>query len=171
MSQPTLSKRLLALRDKWNALTASEQRTLKLGSVILMPALFYLVLWQPAQTAVIRLQKTVPTLRAQLITMDAQALEMQTLRQATRPSTPEDDEFRKITERAITLAGLNVKLATHSQNELHLSGESVAFARFLGFLRELERKHHIRTTSLTATATTTPGQVKLKAVLNNGAEI
>ena len=172
MKQFALGEKLADLRTRWAALSASEQRMVKLGALIVLPVLFYLLLWQPSHDGVDRLQQVVPQLRAQLAQMQAQAVEVQTLRHGARPAVIEGDALRHIVQSAVETAGwaapaVVVELA--DKNEVRVNAEGVEFARWVVFLRELESDHHIRASALTISASSAQGMVKVNAVIHNGA--
>lgn len=158
-------------RIRWQQFTAAEQRTVRWGAVILLPLLAWALLWQPAHRAVARLQVTVPQLRAQHAAMQAQALEMQSLRQRAQPASLSGETLRRaVAEAAAATALGEANLETQGANEVRLTAESVDYARWLALLRALNEAHHVRVSGLTLTAGATPGLVKVDAVLTSGAE-
>ncbi|TNC96043.1 MAG: proteinral secretion pathway protein M [Gallionellaceae bacterium] len=163
---------LMLMRSRWAALTASEQNMLKWGAVVVLPILFYLLLWQPAHTNVAKLQTSVPQMRAQLAQVQAQAVEVQTLRQGAHPAVLEGDALRHIVTGAAEAAGWSAPMFVIEQADkqaVRVTAESVEFARWVRFLRELDSAHHIRVDSLTVTPSPTTGMVKISATLTNGA--
>ncbi|MEQ1532324.1 MAG: type II secretion system protein M [Sideroxydans sp.] len=160
------------LHARWTALTASEQRMLTWGAAIVLPASFYILLWQPAHSAVAKLQRSVPQQRAALLQMQAQAVEVQTLRQGTHLAVVEGDALRQLVNVAVEGAGWaapNVTVELAEKNEVRISAESLEFARWMKFLHELETTHHLRASSLTVSVLPTAGMVKVNAVVSNGA--
>jgi general secretion pathway protein M len=163
---------LMQMKSRWAALTASEQRMVKWGALIVLPILFYLLLWQPAHTHVAKLQTSVPLMRAQLAQIQAQAVEVQTLRQGAHPAVLEGDALRRIVVGAAEAAGWAAPILVIEQADkqaVRVSAESIAFASWIKFLREIDSAHHIRADSLTVTPTPTTGMVKVSATLTNGA--
>lgn len=163
---------LLQMRSRWTALTASEQRMLKWGVAVVLPALFYLLLWQPAHTNVAKLRMSVPQMRAQLVQIQAQAVEVQTLRQGTHPAVLEGDALRHIVTGAAQAAGWTAPMFVIEQADkqaVRVTAESIEFARWLKFLRELDSAHHIRVDSLAVTPSPTTVMVMVSATLTNGA--
>jgi len=161
------------MRSRWTALTASEQRMVRWGAAIVSPLLFYGLLWQPAHGGVEKLQQSVPQMRAQLAQIQAQAIEVQTLRQGAHPAVLEGDALQRIVAGAAETAGWSAPMFVTElaeKNEVRVSAESIEFARWVGFLLELEAGHHIRADSLSISTSSTPGMVKVNAVLSNGAE-
>lgn len=172
MNTSAIKSQLDVLHAHWAALSASEQRMLKLGALVVLPVLFYLLLWQPAHDGVQRLQKSVPQLRAQLVQMQAQAVEVQTLRHGAKPAVLEGDALKRIVQGAVEAAGWGapaVVVESAEKNEVRVNAEGIAFARWIALLRELENTHHIRVSALTISASSAPGMVKVNAVISNGA--
>lgn len=167
-----MSDLLMQMKTRWAALTASEQNMVKWGAAIVLPSLFYLILWQPAHTNVAKLQTSVPQMRAQLAQIQAQAVEVQTLRQGARPAVLEGDALRSIVTSAAEAAGWVAPMFAIEQADkqaVRVTAESIEFARWVKFLRELDSAHHIRADSLTVTPSPTSGMVKVNATLVNGA--
>jgi len=172
MNPSAIKAQLEVLRAHWAALSASEQRMLKLGALIVLPVLFYLLMWQPAHSAVERLQQSVPQQRAQLVQMQAQAVEVQTLRHGAKPAVIEGDALKRIVQGAVEAAGWGapaVMVELAEKNEVRVNAEGIEFARWLALLRDLENTHHIRVSALTLSASSAPGMVKVNAVISNGA--
>lgn len=163
---------LLQMKSRWAALTASEQNMVKWGAAIVLPSLFYLLLWQPAHTNVAKLQASVPQMRAQLAQIQVQAVEVQNLRQGAHPAVSEGDALRHIVAGAGEAAGWAAPMFVIEQTDkqaVRVTAESIEFARWVKFLRELDSAHHIRADSLTVTPSPTSGMVKVSASLTNGA--
>lgn len=168
-----LGAKLQMLRTRWAALSASEQRMLKVGAVVVLPLLFYGLLWQPAHGNVDRLSQSVPQLRAQLAQMQAQAVEVQTLRHGAQPAVLEGEVLKHVVEGAMAAVGWAAPAMTiesAEKNEVRVNADGIEFARWVVFLRELENTHHLRAGALTLSASTTQGMVKVNAVIGNGAE-
>jgi type II secretory pathway component PulM len=164
---------LVKLRSRWNTFSASEQRTILWGVWILAPLLAYMVLWQPAHSAVAKLQKNLPPLRAQLVQMNAQSEEVQSLRQSALPAALDGAAMKKIVESAAARAGWAAPaflLELTEKNEVRVVAESVPFAQWLTLLRDLEAVHHIRVATISISPSSAQGLVKINGTLTNGAE-
>lgn len=162
---------LMRLSARWAAMTASEQNMVKGGAVLVLPVVFYLILWQPAHSHVEKLQRSVPQLRAQLAQIQAQAVEVQTLRQGTQPAVLEGEALRRIVSGAAESAGWTAPafvIEPTDKQALRITADSIEFARWVRFLRELESVHHLRASSLNVDMLPTPGIVRVNAVLGNG---
>jgi len=163
---------LMQMKSRWATLTASEQNMVKWGATVVLPILFYLILWQPAHTNVAKLQMSVPQLRAQLSQIQAQAVEVQTLRQGAHQAVSVGDALRHSVTSVAEAAGWAAPMFVIEQAEkqaVRVTAENIAFASWVKFLRELDNAHHIRADSLTVTPSSTSGMVKVNATLVNGA--
>lgn len=163
---------LMQMKSRWAALTASEQNMVKWGAAVVLPILFYLMLWQPAHTNVAKLRTSVPQLRAQLAQIQAQAVEVQTLRQGAHPAMLEGAALQRIVTDAAEASGWGAPMFVIEQVDkqaVRVDAENIAFARWIKFLRELDNAHHIRADTLTVTPSPTSGMVKVNATLVNGA--
>lgn len=164
-----MSAALNGLKARWQRLTAAEQRTVRWGALVLLPLLWWALLWQPAHDAVARLHNTVPVMRANESAMQAQALEIQSLRQHAQPAALSGEALRRIVaDAALPLGEVNVEM--QGSNTVRVSGEQLNYAAWLKLLRELDRAHHLRVITLTLQAAASPGLVKADALLTNGAE-
>ncbi len=164
---------LVKLNARWHACSASEQRTLLWGAWILAPLLAYALLWQPAHTALDKLHKSLPPLRAQLAQMKAQSDEVQSLRQQALPAALQGAAMKKIVEGAAAREGWaapSFLLELTEQNDVRIIAESIPFSHWLSFLRELESVHHIRVGTLSIAPSSAAGLVKINGTLTNGAE-
>ncbi len=164
---------LLKLAARWRALSASEQKTLTWGAAILLPALIYALLWQPAHTALGKLHKSLPPLRAQLAQMKIQSDEVQTLRQHAQPAVLDGASLKKIVQNAATQEGWAAPafmLELTEQNDVRIIAESIPFPRLLNFLRELDATHHIRVGTISVSPSSAQGVVKISGTLTSGAE-
>lgn len=158
------------LRERhWNTLSAAEQKTLLRGAWILIPLLLYAVLWQPAHEALPKLHSDLPRLRAQADQMAHLAQQVQSLRQQAQPAVLDAAALHQVVQKAATAAGLPLQVLPGERNSVMVSADSISFAAWLNWLRELDRTQHLRVTSAMLSATDT-GMVKLQATLTNGAD-
>jgi general secretion pathway protein M len=155
----------------WDALSATEQKTILRGSWILLPLLMYGLLWQPAHEALPKLQAALPRLRAQADQMQALAGQAQSLRQQAQLAVLDSDALKTAVEKSAQAAGLPLVVVPGEQNSVRISAESIAFARWLQWQHTLETTQHIRVASAMLVASPESGMVKLQATLTNGADL
>ncbi len=155
----------------WDALSATEQKTVTRGAWVLLPLLMYGLLWQPAHEALPRLQAALPQLRAQADQMQLLAGQAQSLRQQAQLAVLDSDALKAAVEKSAKEANLPLLVVPGEQNSVRISADSLAFARWLQWLRTLETTQHIRVSSAMLVASPEAGMVKVQATLTNGADL
>lgn len=167
-----MKTRWQALRNKyWNSRSTQERSWILWGAAILLPVIYYFLLWQPAHQAATKLQKSLPSLRAQSIRLNQQATEVEALRH--RPQLPplslaalktsiEESAARHQLSTAITT------LELQEPNGIHLSCETIPFASWLAWLRNLQQEQGILADSVSISALPQAGMVKVSATLLYG---
>ena len=160
------------LRSKhWNGRSAQEKKLIILASMILIPVIFYLILWQPAHNAVTKLRNTIPILQAQSLKMNNQASEVDSLRH--RPVLAALD--------SVSLKSSIIDSATRNQvyaaitsidaiksNSVRITCDEISFSSLISWLHDLEIEQHIRPDSISISALPQSGMVKISATLTNG---
>jgi general secretion pathway protein M len=167
-----MKKMIARLKAKnWDTLSATEQKTVKRGTWVLLPLLMYGLLWAPAHEALPKLQTTLPQLRAQADQLQSLAGQAQSLRQRAQLAVLDSDALKIAVEKSAQAAGLPVLVVPGEQNSVRISAESIAFAQWLQWQHALESTQHIRVSSAMLVASPEPGMVKLQATLTNGADL
>jgi general secretion pathway protein M len=167
-----MKKQFAQLKAKhWDALSATEQKTILRGSWLLAPLLVYGMLWQPAHEALPKLQTVLPHLRTQADQMQSLAGQAQTLRQQAQLAVLDSDALKSAVEKAAKVANLPLLVVPGEQNSVRVSADSVAFARWLQWQHTLEDTQHIRIASAMLVALPEAGMVKVQATLTNGADL
>lgn len=166
--------RIAALKARyWDALSASEQRTVLWGAWILSPLLAYALLWLPAHESVRKLQPALAHLRAQYMQMKTESAEAQSLQHRAQPAVLDGAKIKGVVEAAAKKEGWGApafSVEAAEEHSVHIAAESVPFAQWLRWLNELEQTHHIRATGASVTPLPEPGMVKIGATLSNGAD-
>jgi len=160
------------LRDThWCKRPIQERRLLTLAAILLLPPMYYFLLWQPAHQALNKLHKNLPTLKAQAIKLSEQSAEVEILQH--RPQLAALDamalktSIEESAQRHKLLTLLN-KLEIQEPNGVHISCDAISFSVWLNWLRNLQLEQHIRADSVSITALPQSGLVKISATLNNG---
>jgi general secretion pathway protein M len=155
----------------WSSRSVQERRAVLVAAVIVLPALFYLLLWHPAHVAVEKLQRSVPTLRAQAAHMREQVTEVEALRHRPQPAQLESGNLKAAIEesaqRQLMKDALN-SLTVQDNSTVRITMDSVSFAQWLKWLHELQHEQHIRAESVSIAALAQPGLVAVSATLTNG---
>lgn len=150
----------------WRGLAARERRIVGVGAVVLLLALAYLLLFEPAWKGRERLTREIPTLRSQLAQMQGLAAEAKRL--ASEPRTADSPQAQRLAlEQSVRAAGLATGLA-----QLKLEGElfelrfnSVLYSAWLEWLDTTLRGTRMRVVDASVTREAAPGVVSARLVL------
>lgn len=157
----------------WDGRPARERRILAVGALALGPLASYFMLWQPAHEGVARLEKRLPLMRLQAAQMQRQASEVDVLRQRAQPALLNPTAMKTVIESSAAtyqLRGAIESLEGMEPNGVRISFSSVPFAKWLEWMRALQRDQHIRVDTLSVVALQTEGMVKIDATLLNGVD-
>lgn len=167
-----MKARWLAIRKQyWDSRAARERQTLTLAALVLTPLLAYVVLWQPAHSAVAKLRASVATLRLQAVRLQLQAAEVEMLRHHPQPAVFDALALQSAVEASAVRYQLREALTTldaQPPNAVRITLASVSFEQWLRWLRALQQEQHIRADSIGIAALPQAGMVKVSATLING---
>jgi type II secretory pathway component PulM len=167
-----MKTRLKELRaTHWSNRPAQERRIIAIVSLLLLPVIYYYLLWQPAHFAVAKLHITLPTLQAQATKLQDQATEIEMLRH--RPALVALDAVAlksSITESATRhqLSTFITGIEVQEPNEVRITCDAISFSVWVTWLRQFEQEQHIRTDAISISALPQAGMVKISASLSNG---
>ncbi len=142
-----------------------------LAAIVLLPIIYYFLLWQPAHRAVAKLHNTLPALQLQSVKLSAQAAEVEALRHRPQLAALDASVLKTSIEDLALRLQLRASITTleaQEPNGVRIACDSVSFAAWLDFLRDLQQEQHIRASSISITATPQVGMVKINATLTNG---
>ena len=159
------------LSKHWKNRPTQEKRVIIIATSILLPVIFYFLLWQPAHSAVSKLQKSIPILQAQSVKLKDQVTEVDSLRH--RPVLAALDPVAlktSIIDSASRhqLNGAITSLDALKSNGVHITCDAISFAALINWLHALEQEQHIRADSISISALPQSGMVKMSATLSNG---
>lgn len=158
----------------WDIRSAQEQKILKYSSWAMLPVLVYFILWQPAHTAVRKLNSSVPLLYMDAERLRSQASEVELLRHRTKPALLDAIALKSAVEESAGRHGLREEITTldlQQPNAVRISLVSVSFEQWLRWLRALQQEQHIRADSVSVAMLSQPGMVKISATLINGGKL
>lgn len=162
---------LILKKRYWEPRTEQERKLLKMTGWGLAPILLYLVLWQPAHTAVRKLQDGVPLLYRDAERLRNQADEVEMLRHRPKPALLDAVALKAAVEDSATRNDLREAISTldlQQPNAVRISFAAVSFAKWLRWLSALQQEQHIRADSVSVSMLSQPGMVKISATLING---
>ena len=159
------------LSKYWRTRALRERQLIAVASAILLPLVFYFLLWQPAHQAVAKLKVSLPVLQAQALRLKENATEVAALRHRPQVAALDPLALKLNVEQSAAKHQLAISINPVGAPDLTLirvAGDSVSFAACLAWLRELEQEQHIRVESVSVSALPQPGLVKISATLSNG---
>ncbi|MEQ1812934.1 MAG: type II secretion system protein M [Candidatus Nitrotoga sp.] len=159
------------IKKHWLSRTSSERQILTFAAGILIPLLAYFLLWQPARTAVEKLQINLPTMRAQALQLQAQTAEVARLRHLPKPAVLDAQSLKSAVEAAVARHKIHDAISAldkQEPNAVQISLAAISFEKWLHFLHELQREQHVRAESISIAALPQTGMVKINAVLSSG---
>ncbi len=158
-------------KTAWAQRPERERRILAAGATVVVPALFYFLLWQPAHEGIVRLEKTLPVMRMQAALMKREAAEVDTLRQRAQPALMTPAAMKTAIENSATAFQLRSAIESMEnveQNGVRITFSSVSYAKWLDWMHSLQQAQHIRVDTLSVVALQSEGMVKISATLVNG---
>ena len=167
-----MSSRWSAIKKRhWDVRAERERHALTLAAAIVLPVLVYLLLWQPAHSAVKKLQASVPAMRVQVAQLNAQSAEVARVRHLPKPAVLDANAMKVAVETAAIRHQLREALSTldtQEPNAVRITLAAVPFEQWLRWVRELQQEQNIRANSVAVVALPQPGMVKISATLSNG---
>lgn len=129
---------------RWRSLAPRERRVLGAGALVLLVAIVYLLLFEPAWLGRERLRTELPQLREQVARMDALTAEARTLGQAP-VSRLSQEALRAELQRALNVAGLgNGATVELTGDLLRVRMREVPFGGVLDWSQQVTRDLKLR---------------------------
>jgi general secretion pathway protein M len=156
------------LQAYWRALQARERLVLAVGGALAILMLGYTFLWAPVQRDLMRLRAAVPTQQAQLVRMQAHAIELQRLRQSAATVTDGGANLLTRLERSAQEHGLRryiTRMEPDGTSGVRVSLDTVQFNKMLAWLADLHRRSGVRAETATITTQSDPGIVNARLLL------
>ena len=153
----------------WLARTEQERRFLGVGGAVVLLALLYLILVDPAVEGRAQLRRTLPQLRQQAAELQAMAQEAGRLSAA--PSTQVTPLTRETVSTSLSGRGLTPQSLSMTGEYIKLQLNNVSFANLTTWLDEQRRANRVLVQDAVVTALPAAGQVDASMTLrqNTGA--
>jgi general secretion pathway protein M len=153
----------------WLARTEQERRFLAIGGAVVLLALLYLLLIDPALEGRAQLRRQLPQLRQQAAELQAMAQEAGNLARA--PSTQVAPLTRETVSTSLTGRGLTPQSLSMTGEYIKLQLNNVSFASLVTWLDEQRRANRVLVQDAAVTALPKEGQVDASLTLrqNTGA--
>lgn len=155
-----------ALFQWWRSMGTRERRLVLLAAAVLLIALVYQVLFEPAWKGRRAIAKELPTLRVQVAQMDALGIEARRL--AAIPAGNQSPQaIRRVFEESAAAAGFGRQLTqiTLSGEVLDVRFSDVGFASWLGWFESALRETRLRVIDVSIQREATPGQASIRLAL------
>jgi general secretion pathway protein M len=155
-----------ALLKFWNERAPREKAILGAGAAVLLLAVLYLLLIEPAASGIRQLERGLPQQRTQAAQLDALLAEVKSLKARAQVASVGPSEARAEVEKSLAAVGLKAaRIVPLSDGDLQLSFANVPYATWAGWLATLERTLGVRTISVVANGTGTPGNADIELAL------
>jgi general secretion pathway protein M len=153
----------------WLARTEQERRFLAVGGAVVLLALLYLLLVDPAVTGRAQLRRSLPQLRQQAAELQAMAQEANNLAHA--PTTQVAPLTREALTASLSGRGLTPQSLSMTGEYVKLQLNNVSFANLVAWLDEQRRANRVLVQDAVVNAQPTAGQVDASLTLrqNTGA--
>jgi general secretion pathway protein M len=153
----------------WLARTEQERRFLAIGGCVVLAALLYLLLVDPAVEGRANLRRTLPQLRQQAAELQAMAQEANNLARA--PATQVAPLTREAVDASLSGRGLKAESLSMTGEFIKLQLNNVAYANLSAWLDEQRRANRVQVQDGAVTALPAAGQVDASLTLhqNTGA--
>jgi general secretion pathway protein M len=155
------------LRQFWAERAPRERMILGAGASVVLIAVLYLMLIEPAWTGIGRLERTLPQQRAQAAELDALLGELKSLRTRPQVATVSSSEVRGAIESSLTRVGLKAsRIVPLSDGDIQLTFANVPFSTWATWVAGIERELGARTASVVITGKdATAGNVDVELAL------
>jgi len=149
-----------ALRAWWLALARRERLMLAAGAAIVLAAIVFLALIEPAWTTSTRLARELPQLREEAAELDALAREAKELRRRAGALESADSARRALGEALARgpLANI-VQVTALDERRIQASAKGVNAALWFAWVEQAAREYRLRVAALEATRAAKRGEV------------
>ena len=156
-----------ALKQFWIERAARERAILGFGAGVVLIAVLYLMLIEPAWTGIGRLERSLPQQRSLAAELDALLGEVRGLKSQPQVATVSPSEVRGAIETSLTRAGMKAtRIVPLSDGDIQLTFANVPYGTWAAWLAGIERELGARTTSVVITGKdATPGNVDAELAL------
>ncbi len=156
-----------ALKQFWAERAPRERAILGFGASVVLIAVLYLVVIEPAWTGIGRLERSLPQQRSLAAELDALLGEVRGLKSQPQVATVSPSEVRGAIETSLTRAGMKAtRIVPLSDGDIQLTFANVPYGTWAAWLAGIERELGARTTSVVITGKdATPGNVDAELAL------
>jgi len=150
----------------WMERAPRERAVLAALGAIVVIALLYLVLIEPAVNGIKRLERGLPQTRSQAAQLDSLLGEVKALKSRPQVATVSPVEARSALDKSLASAGMKAaRVVPLSDGDLQITFANVPFATWSVWLAGIERELGARAISVNANSNGTPGNVDVELAL------
>lgn len=159
------------VRQFWSQREPRERALLACGATLAIAALLYLLLIDPAFSAIARLQRSLPNARAQSAQLAALLSEVRALKSRPAVANAAGADAPAAIEQSLAAAGLKaVRMVPVADGALQLTFANVPYAAWSVWLAAAERELGMHAISVKVKATAAPGNADVELALRSGRE-
>lgn len=155
----------------WHSRDPRERKILAGGAFLLALALLYAYVWLPISQQRDRLREQLPVMNGQLAQMKTQAREIAQLK-ASGEAAPRGSVAEVLNQSAVPagIKGELTQVTPIATDRAQVTLNSIAFDRWLGWVKILQTQYALRIESTQVAAATEPGMVRVQAVFVSPAQ-
>lgn len=155
-----------ALRDFWIQRAPRERLAMLLAGAVVLAAVVYLALIEPAATGIPRLERSLPAARLQAERLDQLLAEVAGLKAKPQVAVLAPPEVRAALEKSLEAASLKAtRITPMADGDLQLVFANVPYAAWSTWLADAERQLGAKAHTVIARTTGTPGGADIEMVL------
>ena len=159
------------LRQFWSAREPRERVALGSGAALVGAVLLYLLLIDPAFSGIARLQRSLPSARAQSAQLEALLTEVRALKARPAVASADGADAPTAIQQSLAAAGLKAqRVVPLADGGLQLTFANVPYAAWSVWLAGAERELGMHAVSVTVKATATAGNADVDLSLRSGHE-
>ncbi|MEK2603858.1 type II secretion system protein M [Burkholderia arboris] len=154
-----------ALTQWFDGRAPRERALLASGGAVLLAALVYNVMWEPAYTGRARIAANLPALQSQVAEAGGQLAEARRLRAAAAIRPPAGAALREALAASLAQSGIAKAQVAVLGEGIQVDAKGVSFAAWMDWLDRMRRTHHVRIVSGHASADGKPGVTTVSVLL------
>ena len=151
--------------DFWEARSAREKLLLTWGGAVLVVAIGYSVLWQPAADGRVHLRESLPAMQRQLAQMTAQADEARALAGAAASVSPGGQALKDALTASLSEHGMPNAQVQLIGTTAQVQMKNASFPAWSVWLDDVRKQYKVQVVEAHITALKADGQVDLTASL------
>jgi general secretion pathway protein M len=155
-----------ALRNFWAQRAPRERQALSAAGVVVLAAVIYLLLIEPAAVGIPRLETSLPATRTQAEQLDRLLAEVSSLKAKPQTAVLPPAEARAALERSLEAAGLKAsRIVPVADGDLQITFANTSYAAWSTWLAGAERELGAKASVVSARATGAPGAADIEMSL------